>query len=277
MISRDFIRVLLPRGLRNLLRMPSRTLRYVWDRLAFALGSTHRISFRDDWSPAFHPASEPHFAFFCTDPLQADELNAFIQCCQPGMKLLDVGAHYGLLTLAALHFGGPDAEVVCVEASPNAAKILSANLKLNQTEGRVRLLNVALGSKDGMLSMLTTGPVGGDFFIVPIEQRSDTVLVPQRSLASLLAETGFRPTHLKMDIEGFEFEVIQAGLATLQELHPLIFLELHGTALTARGKDPRAVIQMLQQAGYTRFTLGDEALTPEKMAGMGFNCRMICS
>ena len=271
------IRFLLPRSIRNWLRKPGKSFEYVWDRVRFSLGETQTVQVRDDWQPRCHPAARDHFEVFRTDPIQSSELDSFVQNCPDGIRLLDVGAHYGFFALAALRYGGPKAQVICVEASPGAAGILEVTLKLNECTDRVRLMNVAMGDVDGVLPMLTTGPLGGDYFIVPTEQRSDTVLVPQRSLASLLAETGFRPTHLKMDIEGFEFEVIQAGLATLQELHPLIFLELHGTALTARGKDPRAVIQMLQQAGYTQFTLGDEALTLEKMAGMGFNCRMICS
>jgi hypothetical protein len=100
--------------------------------------------------------------------------------------------------------------------------------------------------------------------------------VPQRSLVSLLEETDFNPTHIKFDIEGFEFEVIESGLEILKTLRPVLFLELHGTALLARGKDPLAVIQMLRSAGYSSFIEDNQELTPEAMASLGYNCRMIC-
>jgi len=273
---RSLARNYTPRVIRNWLRMPSKSIEYVRDRLSFAVGSTKMVKVRDNWILKVHPAAHHHFEVFNTDPIQSKELDAFIANCPPGIRLMDVGAHYGFFALAALRFGGSAARVLCVEASPSAAKILDTTLNLNDTEGRVRVFNVAMGDKDGMLSMLATGPLGGDYFIVPTEDRKDTILVPQRSLVSLLAETDFQPTHIKFDIEGFEFEVIESGLEILKTLRPVLFLELHGTALLARGKDPLAVIQMLRSAGYSSFIEDNQELTPEAMASLGYNCRMIC-
>ncbi len=276
-IRDKLIRQLIPRAIRNWLRNPNKSLEYLWDRLKFRFGQTQRIKVRDDWEVICHPAARDHFEVFLTDPIQAGELDSFILHCPAGIRLLDVGAHYGFFALAALRYGGPEAQVVCVEASPRAAGVLSVILKLNKCSDRVKLMNVAMGEVDGVLPMLTTGPLGADYFVVPTEARSDTISVPQLTLASLLAKTDFIPTHIKMDIEGFEYEVIQAGLDILKKLHPVIFLELHGTALIARGKDPLAVIRMLEQAGYTQFTLAEESLAAQKMAELGYNCRMICS
>jgi FkbM family methyltransferase len=235
------------------------------------------VKVRADWTTKCHPAAKEHFEVFRTDPVQSTELDAFISHCPKGIQLLDVGAHYGFFAVAALHYGGKDARVVCIEASPGAFKILRSTLELNDSAAQVKSLNVAMGGEDGMLPMLTTGPIAGDYFIVPTEERSDTILVPQRTLSSVLQETDFNPTHIKIDIEGFEFEVIESGLAVLRKLRPVLFLELHGTALKARGKSPEQVIRMLRDAGYTRFSLGDTDLTPSLMIEQGYNCRMICS
>ncbi len=270
------IRALVPRPIRIWLRAPAKSFRYLRDHLFFRLGRATTAHVRPDWKPLCHPTAREHFEVFRWDPIQSSELDAFIQHCPAGIQLLDLGAHYGFFALAALHYGGPQARVICVEASSSASAILMATLQVNRFTDRVRLMNVAVGDADGELAMLTTGPLGGDYFVVPSEQRSDTVLVKKRSLASILAETGFRPTHIKMDIESFEFEVIQSGLATLRELHPVLFLELHGTPLVARGKHPMDVLRMLRDAGYTHFTLGEKELTPEMMAASDYNCRMIC-
>lgn len=270
------IRALVPRPIRIWLRAPAKSFRYLRDQFLFRLGRTTTAHVRPDWRPLCHPTAREHFEVFHWDPIQSSELDAFIQHCPAGIQLLDLGAHYGFFALAALHYGGLQARVICVEASSSASAILMANVQVNRCTDRVRLMNIAVGDSDGELAMLTTGPHGGDYFVFSSEQRSDTVLVKQRSLTSILAETGFRPTHIKMDIESFEFEVIQSGLATLRELHPILFLELHGTPLVARGKQPMEVIRMLRNAGYTRFTLGEKELTEEMMAAADFNCRMIC-
>ena len=250
---------------------------YIWHRVLFAFSGSKLVQVRKDWSTKCHPAAREHFEVFRTDPVQASELDAFIRHCPQGIRLLDVGAHYGFFAVAALHYGGPEARAVCVEASPGAFKILNSTVELNRCQDRVVKLNVAMGAEDGMLPMLTTGPIAGDYFIVPTEERSDTILVPQRTLSSVLLETGLVPTHMKFDIEGFEYEVIESGLDVLSKLHPVLFLELHGTALRARGRDPEKVIQMLRRAGYTHFLLNEAELTLQMMIDQGYNCRMICS
>jgi predicted RNA methylase len=79
--------------------------------------------------------SEELFDLFRTDGEQAQELSDFISRCVPGMNLVDVGAHWGIFSLAALHFGAEDAQCLVVEASPAAARVLRSNLELNGDAG----------------------------------------------------------------------------------------------------------------------------------------------
>ncbi|WP_166442871.1 FkbM family methyltransferase [Phragmitibacter flavus] len=249
----------------------------MWHRIQFSTGLTNTVTIRDQWTVRCHPTAKKHFEVFQDDPVQSAELDAFLQNCPPGIQLLDIGAHYGFFAAAAIRFGGPAARVLCIEASPKAAKILQTTIALNQLEHCVQSINVAMGPEDGLLPMLTTGPLAGDYFVVPAETRADVTMVPQRSLASIIQETGFSPTHIKFDIEGFEYEVIEAAIQTLQQHHPIIFLELHGDALHARGKNPGDVLQMLQNAGYNHFLLNDSEITEKDLHHLGFNCRLICS
>jgi FkbM family methyltransferase len=208
--------------------------------------------------------------------VQGEELDAFARHCFPGMRLLDIGAHYGFFALACLKYGSRDSQVLCVEASPKATAILRANLVLNGADSQVSVVNCAMGATDGELQMLTTGPMGGDYFVVPTEARNDTQPVPQRSLPSLVAEREFEMTHVKMDIESFEYEVVEAGAELLQRVLPIFFLELHGNQLSARGKNPEKVIETLSACGYRRFLLGGEIVGIRQMAEAGFNCRLVC-
>ena len=275
-MNQPLVRKLVPRFLRNWLRSPSKSLRYVVDRLAYAAGSSPVASPAENWTIPCHPAALDHFEIFRKDPIQAEELRAFVEYCRPGMQLLDVGAHYGFFSLACLHYAGPDARVLCVEASAKAAGILTANLKLNHAGNQVTVMVCAMGDHDGELEMLTTGPMGGDYFVVPSERRDDTIKVPQRSLASLLKETKFIPTHLKMDIESFEYEVIAAGTRELGAIQPVLFLEIHGDQLAVRGKHPAEIVELLRGCGYQTFILNGKNAGLEEMAAVGFNCRLVC-
>ena len=156
-----------PRTVRNWLRKPSRSLRYVIDRMSFSWGSLSVVPLTGEWSVNCHPASKAHFEVFRDDPSQAKELAAFLSFSRVGMQLLDIGAHHGFFALAAIRAGGPTARVLCLEPSPGATKILRANVHANNSDSQVQVLEVAAGQCDEDVQMLTTGPFGADYFIVP--------------------------------------------------------------------------------------------------------------
>jgi len=64
------------------------------------------------------------------------------------------------------------------------------------------------------------------------------------------------PTHLKIDVEGFEVEVLRGARKTLTRSRPILFLELHLNYLEHRSMAPKESIALLQEAGY-RFRLLD--------------------
>src|SRR6478735_8893321 len=95
-------------------------------------------------------------------------------------------------------------------------------------------------------------------------------------MPAILEQTGLVPTHIKMDIEGFEDEAIAGGLDCLRKYRPILFLELHGRFLRARGIDPAQVLRRLRDSGYAR-TLKDGADVPEQaLRACDFECRIVC-
>jgi FkbM family methyltransferase len=268
---------LFPRPLRNWLRDPAKTARYLWSRVQYAIGIVPEISLRPTWNFRCHPASRQFFEVFRTDPLQREELDIFVRHCRPGMRLLDVGAHYGLVSLAATHFGGPSSSVVCVEASPRAAEILQANIRLNALESRAAVAVVAMGSQDGTVQMLTTGPFGGDYCSVPATARGDTSELPQMKLDTLVSKLGYEPTHVKIDVEGFENEVLLGSRLFLASHTPVLFIELHGDLIRARGEDPRQVLEQLESFGYECALQNGTPASLVALESLRFNVRMVCS
>jgi len=57
---------------------------------------------------------------------------------------------------------------------------------------------------------------------------------------------------VKIDVEGFEFEIIAASRGFFAEHKPALFLELHAALLRNRGLDPKAVLDTLKECGYAR-------------------------
>jgi FkbM family methyltransferase len=274
---RDVIRRATPRVVRNWLRQPKRTVRYLLDRAEYARKGSSEIQVRPDWQVRCHPASIDHFRVFEADPAQRAELDIFIEFCRPGMQFLDLGAHYGLLSLAALRYGGSEVRAVAVEASANAAGILRENLVANDAADRIKIINAAIGRQKGVLEMLSTGPAGSDYYVSPPPGRSDTTRVQQLSMSAILEQTGLVPTHIKMDIEGFEDEAIAGGLDCLRKYRPIIFLELHVRFLRARGRNPIMLLDSLAECGYSSFEENGVPISKSEIGRRETDCRLVCS
>lgn len=127
-----------------------------------------------------------------------------------GGHVVDVGANIGAFSLLALA-SHPQERVICVEPDKENFEIFFKNIKENEFEGRAYLYPIALGDKDGQVSM--GGSAGGAAYVSNFEDGD----VAMRTLPSLLewheklsgtkiGEIDF----LKMDCEGSEYRIIDA-------------------------------------------------------------------
>ena len=276
-VFHSLLRRCVPRGLRNSLRNPSTTIRRAWRKLRFASGQVGAVEPRADWTVRCHPLCVEAFKQFRVDLEQCAELDSFVTHCTPGMRLLDLGAHWGFLTLATLHFGGASARSVAVEPSEAAEKLLKVNLELNGCAERATVLNKAVGERLGTVEMLTTGAGGNDYFVIPTEKRSDTRAVPQTTIDQICDDLDYQPSHIKIDVEGYEEEVLLGAGKFLTASQPTIFLELHGNLIQDRGRQPEAPLQILRGYGYQRFELDGQPVEDADLAARNHVARLVCS
>ncbi len=205
---------------------------------------------RPGWIVRFHPETGETFRVHHANPLFREELDEFIASCTPGMTLIDVGAHYGVFTLAALHYGGPDARVIAVDPSPAAQALLATNLDLNGVASRVTRLETALGASSASIRVLNAGGGRQHQMVRAPEGRTDATEVKTRTLDEVARESRRRITHLKIDVEGFEQQVLEGATHVLSEHRPLLTLEVHPALLAHLGASGQAVIDLVQHFGY---------------------------
>ena len=142
--------------------------------------------------------------------------------------VIDVGANVGKFSRAALGMW-PDATVLAFEALPAAAVALRATPQL---AGRVEVHDVALGATDGTITFypheysLSSSPLP---VAAEMQRRyswakeSPAIEVTLRRLDSVLAERILvGPVLLKLDVQGFELEVLAGAEDTLRHVTAVV-------------------------------------------------------
>jgi FkbM family methyltransferase len=130
---------------------------------------------------------------------------------QPGDLFVDAGANIGSYTILAAKVCG--AEVLAVEPDPGTMTFLRRNLAVNGIEARVETAQCALGARRGTVRF-TVGQDTTNCVTTDTHEKA-TREVRVESLDNLLA--GRKPSLLKLDVEGYEAEVLSGAATALQE------------------------------------------------------------
>lgn len=158
---------------------------------------------------------------------------------------VDIGANVGSFTILAS--GVAKAKTIAFEPVPGTFRRLLANIELNVLTDVVTAVNKAVGAQAGEIAFTNTSSLS-NHAVAPGENVSQSVVVPVVRLDDVLE--GMSPTLIKVDVEGFETEVLAGGQ------HVLDTPTLNGVLLEMIGNGRRYGI--------------DEATIPAFMARHGF-------
>jgi len=133
-------------------------------------------------------------------------------------RIVDVGAYKGEWTQLALRIF-PEASVLMLEAEEE--RIPELEMVKRAHAGRVEYRIVLLGAEEGKEVVFNKYPNAPSANSVLNEWRADSVKVqvkrPMRPLDAILAEAGFGSADLlKLDVQGYELEVLKGASNALQ-------------------------------------------------------------
>jgi len=161
----------------------------------------------------FSLAGDPSMA---KEDWEADEIEAFLELMESHEAVLDIGANIGFYTCLAASRGKP---ACAFEPSPRNLKFLYRNLRENEFSS-VEVFPLGLARECGMGRIYGFGGIASFVPGWAQARKAQSTMVPLTTLDTVAAgRFQNKKLLIKMDVEGFELEVL-AGAAGTLDLDP---------------------------------------------------------
>jgi FkbM family methyltransferase len=172
-----------------------------------------------------------------------------------GDVVFDIGAHTGVWSAYAGRLVGKSGDIIACEPSP-AYELLKRTARNYR---QIRPLNIGIGAKNEQAVFHAQGHASSSSFVreatdinahfqsdVPITEETVTL----KTLDCLIDELGVSPDLIKVDVEGFEVEVIKGARKTLSHCRSAWIIEVHPPQLSISGGSDAELTGMLESQGY---------------------------
>jgi FkbM family methyltransferase len=140
--------------------------------------------------------------------------------------IVDVGAQYGDYAILCSKYY--HAKTYTFEPLPDNFKVIKQNAKMNDIkDNSLKMYNVALSNKNYEGYIYYSGDMANK------ELGGKKIKTKFRTLDSFK----LKPTILKIDVEGFELDVIEGAINTIKKYKPKIIIETHSRELERQTKE----------------------------------------
>ena len=154
-----------------------------------------------------------------------EEMAFLLHLLRSGDLFIDIGANIGSYSmLASAEIG---ANTIAIEPVPKTYQHLTKNIALNNTDEKVTALNIGLSNEKGVLKFTELLDTSNH---VVDDETSAFIKVDVDTLDNILG--GKEPILIKIDVEGFEMNVLNGASKALQSSAlKAIIIELNGSGL----------------------------------------------
>jgi FkbM family methyltransferase len=186
------------------------------------------------------------------------EMAFVLHATSPDDLFVDIGANVGSYVLLAC--GAAGARGVALEPIPSTYAKLIENLRLNDLMGRVRAVNA--GAADVHATLRFTSDLDTVNHVASNADGNvptNVIEVPVHPIDELL--DGACASILKIDVEGYEYQVIQGARNTLGKAKAII-IELNGSG-SRYGHSDDQIVASLRELGFSPYRYLPETRTLE--------------
>jgi len=191
----------------------------------------------------------------------------FLENISNGDVVIDIGANIGDYTLIASKKVGSSGKVLAFEPLPETFSILKRNLQLNEVEHCLSFQK-AVGEKPGMANLYksnasgTMGHLDSSLNGQNLIKKNETEVV---TIDEVLSSNHIENVSMmKIDVEGFEHEVLLGCLQSFKESKiKKILCEVHFKYLESKGKSEKTIYDLLREHNFNIVPISDR--TPSRV------------
>lgn len=178
---------------------------------------------------------------------EIEEMALTLHLLRPDDDFIDIGANIGSYTLLATGVVG--SRSISIEPIPDTYEKLLDNIHLNRIQDRTTPLNMGIGDKKTLISFSTNQDTTNHILSKDELQSTKGLEVTVERLDDII--TGYSPALIKIDVEGYEYPVLQGGLKTLKMPSLLaVIIETNGSG-ERYGYSDQQVDQLMREQGFS--------------------------
>ena len=197
------------------------------------------------------------------EPLSTRALPSFLR---KGDVALDIGSNIGYYLLQESRLVGAEGRVYGLEPEEENFRLLQRNIALNRYDN-VEVFQLAAGAENMEASMYLSRHSNLHSLVTPTESSQATQPTTVVTVDQFLADKP-RPSFIRMDVEGYEYEVLLGMEKILERPDPLVlFIEVHPHFLGARKTG--LLLNILDQARFETVQIAKSWLKEQEMARGG--------
>jgi FkbM family methyltransferase len=186
--------------------------------------------------------------FYC----KSDSSDHVLEYLGRSIHIFDIGANIGQTSFNMFRKQtekGLNPVIYAFEPYPRTFEKLKTNISLNK-DAAVKAYNSGIGEKKGTLHMMQHSPSNSGGFRMTADKKN-SVEVAVTTFDEFISEHEIPAVDfIKIDVEGFEVQVLKGALQSINRFKPVIIFEYSLENILAQGGDIREVLNELQSMNY---------------------------
>lgn len=211
--------------------------------------------------------------FYC----KSDSSDHILNYLEQSEIVFDIGANIGQTSFNMFRTQKSknlNPNIYAFEPYPRTFSKLETNISLNKNSS-IKAYNLGVSEHRGSLHMIQHCPSNSGGFRMT-ENRQNSIEVPVISLDEFVIENQLDSVDfIKIDVEGFELQVIQGALKTIEKFKPILIFEYSLQNISDQGGHIEGMLTHLERLNY-RISSKEGVSDLKKILSLDYQTDLIC-